>query len=63
MDHPAAGRMRQPKPLGDFEKTPVSVRRGAPRHGEHGREIAEEAGLSTAEIERLSADHVLFGTS
>ena len=32
MDHPAAGRLRQPKPLGEFEKTPVSVRRGAPRH-------------------------------
>ena len=59
MDHPAAGRLRQPKPLGDFEKTPVSVRRGAPRQGEHGREIAREAGLETAEIEGLIAARVL----
>ncbi len=60
MDHPAAGRMRQPKPLGDFEKTPVSVRRGAPRHGEHGREIAREAGLSVTEIEDLVSSRVLL---
>ncbi len=60
MDHPAAGRMRQPKPLGDFEKTPVSVRRGAPRHGEHGREIAREAGYSTLEVDEMIRDRVLL---
>jgi crotonobetainyl-CoA:carnitine CoA-transferase CaiB-like acyl-CoA transferase len=36
------------------------VRRGAPRHGEHGREIAREAGLSEAEIEGLLAGRVLL---
>ncbi len=40
MDHPAAGRLRQPRPFGDFERTPTGVRRPAPSLGEHSEEIA-----------------------
>ncbi len=59
LEHPHAGSLRQPRPLGDFEKTPLRARRQAPGLGEHGVEIAREAGLSTGEIESLQRDGVL----
>jgi crotonobetainyl-CoA:carnitine CoA-transferase CaiB-like acyl-CoA transferase len=59
LDHPHAGRLRQPRPLGDFEKTPTSVRRHAPRLGEQTDEIAREAGCSDSEIETLRRAGVL----
>lgn len=59
MEHPRAGRLRQPRPLGDFEKTPASVRRHAPLLGEQSDEIAREAGCSPSEIARLRAAGVL----
>ncbi|MEZ4355155.1 MAG: CoA transferase [Myxococcota bacterium] len=59
MDHPLAGALRQPRPLGDYEGTPLSVRRGAPGHGEHSREIAAEAGLAPADIDMLVEAGVL----
>lgn len=60
MDHPLAGRLRQPRPLGDFEATPVDVRRGAPGYGEHSREIAREAGLDADAVERLCTAGVVL---
>ena len=36
-----------------YEKTPASLRRHAPRLGEHTDEILAEAGFSTSEIEAL----------
>lgn len=59
MDHPIAGRLRQPRPLGDFELTPSSVRRGAPGLGEHTDEIAAEAGYDADRIAALRAEGVL----
>ncbi|MAG30881.1 MAG: hypothetical protein CL908_08335 [Deltaproteobacteria bacterium] len=59
MDHPLAGALRQPRPLGDFERTPAETPRGAPGLGEHTREIASEVGLSDVEISRLEADGIL----
>jgi len=59
-EHPIAGRIRQPRPLGDFDSTPTSIRYPAPGLGEHSREIALEAGLTDEAIESLSADG-LFG--
>ena len=53
MDHPVAGRLRQPKPLGEFQGTPTELRYGAPGYGEHTREVAAEAGLDESEIDRL----------
>jgi crotonobetainyl-CoA:carnitine CoA-transferase CaiB-like acyl-CoA transferase len=58
-DHPFAGRLRQPRPLGDFDGTPQEIRRHAPALGEHSREIAREAGLEPQMIESLIADDVL----
>lgn len=59
MDHPIAGRLRQPKPLGEFEGTPTRVERGAPGFGEHTWEIAREAGYADADIDGLLAEGVL----
>ena len=53
LDHPSAGRMRQPRPVGDFEATPGELRRPAPGLGEHSDEILAELGLPEAEITAL----------
>ncbi len=59
MEHPIAGPLRQPRPLGNFDQTPLEIRRGAPGFGEHSREIATEAGLTAGEIEALTSEGVL----
>ncbi len=59
MDHPLAGPIRQPRPLGHFEATPGQVRCGAPGLGQHSREIAREAGLTNDRIDALLARGVL----
>lgn len=59
MDHPIVGRLRQPKPLGEFGGTPTRVERGAPGLGEHTREVAREAGYADADIDTLLAEGVL----
>ena len=60
MDHPVAGRIRQPRPLGTFEATPIEIRRGAPGFGQHTAEIAREIGLEAVEIARLQRAGVLM---
>jgi crotonobetainyl-CoA:carnitine CoA-transferase CaiB-like acyl-CoA transferase len=45
-DHHAAGRLRQARPPAHFDKTPCSIRRGAPLLGEHTDEVLEELGYS-----------------
>ncbi len=47
------GRVRQARPAAEFEATPSSVRRPAPKLGEHTVEIAREAGLDESQITRL----------
>ncbi|MBL6751731.1 MAG: CoA transferase [Nevskia sp.] len=51
--HPSEGRVRA-MPLGSqWSRTPPTIRRPAPRLGEHSRELLTEAGLSESEIEAL----------
>jgi crotonobetainyl-CoA:carnitine CoA-transferase CaiB-like acyl-CoA transferase len=57
--HPEGGRLRQARPAARFSETPASIRRAAPALGEHGQEIALEAGFSEEEIRALEADGVL----
>ncbi|MET4576237.1 CaiB/BaiF CoA transferase family protein [Ottowia thiooxydans] len=58
MEHPTEGRVRVSDPPIRFSRSPSSVRRLAPRLGEHSREILLEAGYSSPEIDRLLELHV-----
>jgi crotonobetainyl-CoA:carnitine CoA-transferase CaiB-like acyl-CoA transferase len=44
-DHPAAGRIRQPRAAARFEQTPTTLERPAPTHGQHTEEILRELGI------------------
>jgi len=57
-EHPVAGRLRQTRTAARFE-TPFVLRRGAPRLGEHNREVLAELGLSDAEIAELRAARII----
>ena len=52
-EHPSEGRIRMSSPPARFSKSPGSIRRLAPRLGEHTSEILTEAGFAQAEIEAL----------
>ena len=54
-DHPTEGRVKTPGFPIKFSKTPSTVDRGAPRVGEHTREILSAEGKSDAEIDALLA--------
>ena len=53
LQHPSEGAIRSPAPIGSYSKTPLSIRRNAPRLGEHTQEILREAGLPSATISSL----------
>jgi crotonobetainyl-CoA:carnitine CoA-transferase CaiB-like acyl-CoA transferase len=59
--HPVAGTLRQARPAAIFEATPSSIRRGAPRLGEHSEEILRELGYSQERIGELRSSGVLAG--
>lgn len=54
-DHPAAGRIRMPRPAARFGDAPVDERRHAPLLGEQTDEILEELGRSADEVAALRA--------
>ena len=58
-EHPVAGPYRVIPPPEQFSKTPPSVRRAAPKIGEHGREILNEIGYQAETIEGLIGDGIL----
>jgi crotonobetainyl-CoA:carnitine CoA-transferase CaiB-like acyl-CoA transferase len=54
LEHPVAGRIRQPRPAARFAETPADIQRHAPLLGENTEEILrEELHLSSEEIARL----------
>ena len=58
-DHPGLGRVRQPRPAAQFDRTPVNTQQLAAALGEHGREILIEAGYASDEVDRLVAEGIL----
>ncbi len=59
-DHPHGGRYRVTPPLTGSSATLDVVRRPAPLHGEHNREVLAEVGYSDEEIAGFERDDVLY---
>jgi crotonobetainyl-CoA:carnitine CoA-transferase CaiB-like acyl-CoA transferase len=47
-DHPVVGRIRQARAAARFDKTPTTLARPAPTHGQHTDEILKELGIERA---------------
>jgi crotonobetainyl-CoA:carnitine CoA-transferase CaiB-like acyl-CoA transferase len=58
-EHPTEGKVRAMRLPMNFSASPLMNRRPTPHVGEHSVEILREAGLSTAEIDKLLADGVV----
>ncbi len=52
-EHPSEGPIRSMAPLGTWSDTQPSIRRLAPRLGEHTREVLGEAGYDSSAIDRM----------
>lgn len=59
-EHPHAGSYRVTPAIGALSPDVDAVRRHAPLHGEHGREVLSEAGYTAAEIDDFERDGILF---
>jgi crotonobetainyl-CoA:carnitine CoA-transferase CaiB-like acyl-CoA transferase len=57
-EHPHAGPMRMARPAARFDRTPASVRRHAPKLGEHTDEVLAELGIGASEIATLREEGV-----
>ena len=57
--HPVGGPMRSPRPVGDFEQTPIEVRRHAPALGEHTDEVLAELGISANDRKALREQEIV----
>ena len=62
-EHPVAGTLRQARAAARFSETPTSLRRGAPRLGEHTEELLRELGLAADEIDSLRRRGIIGGDS
>lgn len=57
-EHPTEGAVRTTAPVGEWSGTPLSIRRLAPRLGEHSGEILRELGYADAEIASMIGTRV-----
>jgi crotonobetainyl-CoA:carnitine CoA-transferase CaiB-like acyl-CoA transferase len=57
--HPIAGPLRQARAAARFSQTPTSLRRGAPKLGEHTGEVLRQLGLTADEIAALRGRGVI----
>ncbi len=53
VEHPSEGTVRSIAPTGTWSESPLSVRRPAPRLGEHSRQVLAELGYTAGEIDQL----------
>jgi crotonobetainyl-CoA:carnitine CoA-transferase CaiB-like acyl-CoA transferase len=60
-EHPVAGKVRQPRPAAQFDRTPAAIRSLAPALGEHNAQILQELGYAESRIAELAASKVLKG--
>ncbi len=58
-EHPRAGRVRQPRPPGQFQSTPATLHRPSPDLGEHTYEVLRELGLDESSVVALRAEGVV----
>ncbi len=58
-EHTVAGEIRQARPPGRFSETPAGIFRCSPEHGEHTREVLEEAGYSGEEISAMRVRNIV----
>ena len=58
-EHPSAGPMRNPRPVGDFDRTPSAMPGPAPALGQHTDEVLRALGLSASDLAELRADGVV----
>jgi crotonobetainyl-CoA:carnitine CoA-transferase CaiB-like acyl-CoA transferase len=58
-DHSRAGRFTTMATAVKLEKTPGTIRTGAPALGEHSREILGEAGLAGSELDALAGEGII----
>ena len=63
VEHPTEGRLRMTDPPIRFSDSPSSLRRLAPRLGEHSAEILAEAGYSATEVEEMMAAAISVQTA
>ncbi len=52
-EHPTEGQLKMPGFASKFSKTPASIRKHAPKLGEHSKEILAEAGIDEKTIDKM----------
>ena len=62
-EDPGAGSIRTPRPPAQFNETPSSIRRAAPRLGEHSREVLAEIGYPEEEIQTFINQKIVTSVS
>lgn len=58
-EHPAMGRIREPRPPARFDATPSRIRSPAPGLGEHTENVLQALGRSGEQIGKLRADGII----
>jgi crotonobetainyl-CoA:carnitine CoA-transferase CaiB-like acyl-CoA transferase len=58
-ESPRFGRVRQPRPAAQFDRTPARIRKLAPLLGEDTATLLGELGYTAADIERLDRDRIV----